>query len=44
MNKNDLHSFKHHDHSINSLIPGISNVEGIGTKPTNRVGNPIISP
>jgi len=45
MNKNDLHSFKYHDHSINSLVPGVSNVEGVGTVPTNRiVGQPIISP
>jgi len=35
MNKSDLHSFKHHDHSINSLVPGVSNVDGVGTLPTN---------
>lgn len=44
MNKSDLHSYRYHDHTINAMVPGISNVQGIGTVPTNKIGNPVLSP
>jgi hypothetical protein len=36
MNKQDLHSFKYHDHQMNALVPGVSAIESIGTIPTHH--------
>ena len=37
MNRNDLRAYKRKDrHTVNAMIPGIHNVEGIGSKPLLR--------
>lgn len=37
INRTDLHSYKKHDlNTVHALIPGIKNIESIGTKPLQR--------
>lgn len=37
MNRLDLQAYKHKDkHTVNAMIPGIHNINGIGSKPLQR--------
>jgi len=38
MNKADLHEFKHEGNKIHHMIPGVSNIDSVGSLPTKRVG------
>ena len=38
MNKADLHEYKHDGHKIHHLVPGLSNIQSVGSLPTNRLG------
>ena len=36
LNKGDLHNYKIIDNSINAMIPGINNLNTVGTSPMKR--------
>jgi hypothetical protein len=38
MNKMDLKSYKQGDNSLHSMIPGISNIQSVGSSPLMRKG------
>ncbi len=43
MNKADLRSFRHDDHKVHSMVPGLSNIQSVGSLPTKRIGQ-VVSP
>ena len=36
MNKKDLHDYKNNQHQIQAMIPGIHNLETVGSSPLKR--------
>ena len=41
LNKMDLNAFRNKDANIYSMVPGVNNFNTVGTKPMNRIREPL---